>query len=71
MSRADARSRKRHGGLTPVAKNSCRSAIDPIVDVRKDVGCAAQCKPFRGDLDDHESRQSVTGARCYYSRQLT
>lgn len=33
MRQACARSRKRHGGLTPVAKNSCRSETDPIVAV--------------------------------------
>lgn len=31
------------------------SGYDPSIDVRKDVGFALRCKPFRGPLGDHEA----------------
>lgn len=45
ISRVGVRSRKRHGGLTPVAKNSCLSATDPEVVVAVECVCRVIGQP--------------------------
>ena len=62
MSRAGRWTRKLPGSYTPLAKNSCRSAIDPGADISKPTA-AARTHVFRLGRQTIPSAPSVKATR--------